>query len=118
MTKIYLNFVKWFSRQSGITKAILAIFALSGIIFFVTWLLISNHIAQRIEDKETIKGLRLQIEVKDKVCAANEKRKDSIHQIEINNERLATRAWIEKHEKDQYEIKKMLLDRIAEEKAR
>lgn len=111
MTRI-LNVAKWFSGQKLAVKISFAIFVMCAAIAGLTYLLISNYRDQRIEDKETIKGLRLQLEVKDVNHSSELKRIDSIHTLEINNERLTTKAWMEKTEKEQMEMEQFLLDQL------
>lgn len=112
MAKICIGFVKWFAESGIVVKLSALLISMGGVITGVTWLLISNYKAQSISDKETIRTLQIRLDVKDAVYTANENRKDSIFQIQINNERLATKAYIDQVLKVQEEMKQQLLEQL------
>lgn len=116
MAKIYFVIIKWFADLGVVAKLSVIIITMGAIVTFVTWLLISNYKEQRLSDLETIKGLRLQLEVKDSFYQANQRRIDSIHTIEINNERLTNKAYVDQILKDQDKVIQWLKDEIKARK--
>jgi len=118
MTKLEIGLIKWFARQNSVVKLSLLISGLVVSTALLTNLLIENYKDRQTSDATTIKDLRTQMDVQAVVCAAESRRKDSIHIIEKNNERLATKAFLDQVIKDNDELKKELRARIAEYKNR
>ena len=113
MTNPFINLLKWFASQNLMAKFSIGLFLLASGTAGTTWLLIQNYKDQRIEDKETIKNQALQLEVVRAVCAANERRKDSIQQIEINNERLKNKIYWDAMRQDQEKLENQYRETIA-----
>jgi len=118
MPRFWIDFIKWFAAQRGMVQVILLLLGLAASTAFTTHLLIQNYQRNAAEDAQSIKDLSTRLAVKDAVYEANIRRQDSMHKIEVNNERILQKTYIDHVLKDQEEMKRMLREQIAEKKAK
>jgi len=117
MAKTWISFTQWFVRQKIAVQLTCLILGLSGIVYGVTSLLIQNYERQAVTDAQTIKDKDLQMQVMRINFDAHNRRTDSIHRLELNNERLSTKALFDQSMKERQEMMRYILNEKAKLKS-